>query len=48
MTPINPFDDNSVMEELGQIAPVILREAMDSGFDAYRRSRALDPVGHAD
>lgn len=48
MTPINPFDDNSVMDELGQIAPIILREAMDSGFDAYRRSRALDPIGSAD
>jgi hypothetical protein len=48
MTQINPFDDGSVMDELGRIAPVILREAMDSGFDAYQRSRMLDPVGHAD
>jgi hypothetical protein len=48
MTQMNPFDDNSVMNELGPIAPIILREAMDSGFDAYRRSRALDAVGQAD
>lgn len=48
MTSINPFDENSVLDELGQIAPIILREAMDSGFDAYRQSRSRDPTGHAD
>jgi hypothetical protein len=48
MTPINPFDENSVMAEMGPIAPIILREAMESGFDAYKRSRSLDPVGFAD
>src|ERR1700722_8527215 len=41
MPELNPDDTTSVMTEVGEIAPVILREAMDSGFDAFRRSRAL-------
>src|SRR5450755_2714368 len=48
MTQLNPDDSDSVMTEVGEIVPVILREAMDSGFDAFRRSRVLDPVGYAD
>lgn len=48
MAPLNPGDSDSVMNEVGEIVLVILREAMDSGFDAFRRSRALDPVGYAD
>ena len=48
MAQLNPDDSDSVMTELGEIVPVILREAMDSGFDAFRRCRALDPVGYAD
>lgn len=48
MPPINPFDDDSVTQELGEIVPIIVREAMDGGFDAFRRSRTVDPFGHAD
>jgi hypothetical protein len=48
MPQLNPDDSDSVMSEVGEIVPVILREAMDSGFDAFRRSRALDPIGYAD
>lgn len=48
MADINPIDSDSVMAEVGEVVPVILREAMDSGFDAFRRSRDLDPVGYAD
>jgi hypothetical protein len=48
MAKLIPDDSDSVMGEVGEVVPVILREAMDSGFDAFRRSRALDPVGHAD
>ncbi len=48
MNQLNPDDSDSVMAEVGVIVPVILREAMDNGFDAFRRSRALDPVGYAD
>lgn len=47
MKKIDPFQSDSVMSELGEVVPVILREAMDSGFDAFRRSRDLDPVGFA-
>ncbi len=36
------------MLEVGTIVPVILREAMESGFDAFRRSRDIDPVAYAD
>lgn len=48
MAQFNPFDSDSVLQEVGPIVPIILREAMDSGFDAYRRSRDLDPAGHVD
>lgn len=48
MAKITPGDSDSVMSEVGEIVPVILREAMESGFEAFRRSRALDPVGQAD
>jgi hypothetical protein len=48
MKEINPFDGDSVMSEIGELVPVILREAMDSGFDAFRKSRELDAVGFND
>lgn len=45
---VNPLDSDSVMDQIGDVVPIILREAMDSGFDVLRRSRDLDPVAHAD
>jgi len=48
MAYLNPDDSDSVMTEIGEIVPVILREAMDSGFDNFRRSRDFDPVAHND
>jgi hypothetical protein len=48
MSQIDPEDADSVLGELGDIVPVILREAIDSGFDNFRRSRDLDAVAHAD
>jgi len=48
MSEINPLDSDSVMDEIGDVVPIILREAMDSGFDVFRRNRDLDPVSHAD
>ena len=44
----NPLDGDEVLAEIGGIALVILREAMDTGIDLFRRSRDLDPVGFAD
>jgi hypothetical protein len=48
MAEVNPLDSDSVMDQVGDVVPIILREAMDSGFDVFRRSRDLDPVAHAD
>lgn len=48
MSTIIPTDGESVLDELGPIAPVILREAMDTGIDLFRQSRDLDPIGFAD
>ena len=48
MADIDPFDAEAVTSEVGEIVPIILREAMDSGFDAFRRSRALDVAAYAD
>jgi hypothetical protein len=48
MSQIDPEDADYVLGELGDIVPVILREAIDSGFDNFRRSRDLDAIAHAD
>ena len=48
MLPLNPYDEDSVMAECGEITPIVLREAMDAGFDLYRRNRDLDPAAHVD
>lgn len=40
---INPLDSDSVMDEIGDAVPIILREAMDSGFDDFRRHRDREP-----
>lgn len=43
MAEINPLDIDSVMDEIGEIVPIIIREAMDSGFDDFRRHRDREP-----
>jgi len=43
MAEINPLDSDSVMDEIGDVVPIILREAMDSGFDDFRRHRDREP-----
>ena len=48
MIPFRHDDQEAVMAELGDLVPIILQEAMDSGFHNYRASRALDPLAHAD
>lgn len=48
MQVLNPFDEEAVMAACGEVVPIILREAMDAGFDSYRRSRALDPEAQLD
>jgi len=46
--PIWRDDREAILQAVGPLAPIILREAMDNGLDAHRRSRDLDPVGFAD
>lgn len=36
------------MNAIGPVLPVLLREAVDSGFHNYRKSRALDPNAQPD
>lgn len=43
MAEVNPLDSDSVMGEIGDVVPIILREAMDSGFDDFRRHRDREP-----
>lgn len=45
-----PRDDDQIgtMDFIGPALPALLREAADTGLFRYRRSRLLDPEGHAD
>jgi len=43
MADMNPLDPDSIMDEIGDIVPIIIREAMDSGFDDFRRHRDREP-----
>ncbi len=46
--PLDPYDPDAVLAECGPFVQVVLREAMDSGFDKFRRSRSLDPDAYND
>ncbi|QOV88547.1 hypothetical protein [Humisphaera borealis] len=46
--PFHKDQQAEIMAALGSVVPVLLREAVDEGFHAYKVSRALDPVGHAE
>lgn len=48
MKSIRTDDAAAVLEHLGVVPQVIAAESVDEGFHRYRKSRDLDPVGHAD
>jgi hypothetical protein len=46
-----PFEKENieaVMEAVGPIVPMLLREAIEEGFYRYKTSRSLDPLGFPD
>lgn len=46
--PIWREDHEAILQAVGPVAPIILREAMENGLDEMRRSRSLDSGGFAD
>jgi hypothetical protein len=48
MKSIRTDDAGAVLGDLGSLAQVIAAESIDEGFHRYRKSRDIDPVGHAD
>lgn len=47
-TKLRDDDGRAILDAIGFPIPILLREAVDHGFQKYAHSRGLDPNGHAE